>query len=471
MKHHRVLQFGEDLPALVRARLESAHVAWVIDAERGCIVAANRAGAALFGLCEDEPTHPAPKSARPPSPSSSHLPGFVLDAAMPALGRLRLLAAEAGARTNVTAQAPEPLVFWTPRGALRLVCRIHFTGKDGATLAIVTAEAGAQASRSMAAIALPAAASAPIPTPVAVPQLFAGDDAAKLKEIARRIREGQTSARAERRRPGPPPHTPGAHATALSSTLRAGLAHELRTPVSAIAAAAEIMKDQRFGPLGAPRYLGYAADIRASAEHVLGVIDRMLAEAGDPASGGDPELLAGELDFAELDTAAVLEQAVSQIAPLAERAGIALALDLAARVPHLVADLTSLRQIVFNLLTNALKFTRPGGQVTVAARYSLDGPLAISVTDTGSGIAPQDIARLLGPDSAPTPAAELGEWAAGHGGLVGEDGLVAQGGLGIGLPLVRALAAANGAKLVIESVPGQGTTASVVFAKDRVIPV
>jgi signal transduction histidine kinase len=232
------------------------------------------------------------------------------------------------------------------------------------------------------------------------------------------------------------------------------------TPLSAIVAAAEIMKDQRFGPLGQPRYVGYATDIHGSAQHALGVVQRMLADAA-----GDFASATGALDFAEIDAGAVLETSVSQVAPLAERAGVALTLEIAPRLPRVVADATALRQIVFNLLTNALKFTERGGQVTVVASYKGDGPLQIAISDTGRGMTRAEVERLGGNAQAARPERRGRK----HGSAGVPAGVSA--GLGLGIPLVKALAAANGAELVIESEPGRGTSVSVVFGKDRVIPV
>lgn len=426
MKRHQVLQFGDPLPALALNALEARrHAAWLIDVNAGHIVGANREGGALLGLL---PGQPAP----------------VLDAAMPALMRLRALATQ-------TTAGPERLVFWTPRGTLTLPCTVSFARSDGARpLALVTAEPRSPEEGIAATAAGPPAS------------LFVGDDAAKLKEIARRIREGQKTA-AERRKGGReargrmrPPSDPALASEARTPAeavvpppLRSHLAHELKTPIGAIAAAAEIMKDQRFGPLGTPRYLGYAMDIHASAQHVLSVIERMLAEG----SGAAPGQAAGALEFTELDAGDVLKASVSQVTPLADQAGISLALDVAPRLPHIVADATSLRQIVLNLLTNALKFTDPGGRVTVAARYSLDGPLAIEIRDTGHGMSQREIDQWLDPHTVLPGARREG------------------GGLGIGLPLARALAEANGARLSIASTPGEGTCASVVFGRDRVVPV
>jgi two-component sensor histidine kinase len=326
----------------------------------------------------------------------------ILDASMPALVRLRALASAPDQERD--AARTEPLIFWTRDGALRLPCRFQITRAGPRALATVAVHAPSQH----------------IENGPARPVTFAS---------------------------GPQTPDPG-----FSPTLRARLAHELKTPLSAIAAAAEIMKEQRFGPLGTARYVGYASDIFGSAQHMLGVIERMLAEG----NSHDPLSLVDTLEFAEIDAGAVLQASVSQVTPLAERAGISLALELAPRLPHIVADVTSLRQIVFNLLTNAIKFTGRGGSVRVAARHEVDGPFTITVSDTGPGMTKREIADATNAMSA--PRSERRSTSLGTG-------------LGLGLPIVRALAEANGADLIIESAPGRGTAASVVFRKERVIPV
>jgi signal transduction histidine kinase len=422
MKRHPTLQFGDSLPALALSALEARNeAAWLIDVHGGYILATNGEGAALLGLLADQP--------RP-----------VLDAAMPALVRLRALAAGA------EPAGLERLVLWTRHGALTLCCTVSLAESKGRSgpIALVAAKAKREPADAAAV-----SASAP------APQLV-GDDAMKLREIARRIRDGQKKAAADRTKGGAETGSRAARASdqptppeaPVPPSLRSRLAHELKTPMSAIVAAAEIMKDQRFGPLGTPRYLGYAMDIHASAQHALSVIERMLGD-GSAAAPEQPTTL----EFTELDAGEVLKTSVSQVMPLANQAGISLALDVAPRLPHIIADATSLRQIVLNLLTNSLKFTDRGGSVTVAARYSLDGPLAIEVRDTGHGMTQHEIAQSLAP----------------YGGASGvrREG----GGLGIGLPLVRALAEANGAQLLIASTPGEGTCASVVFGRDRVVPV
>lgn len=319
-----------------------------------------------------------------------------LDAAMPALHRLRELW-DAGAAPG---PSPEPLVFWTRAGAVRCLCRVALLRAAGTRLAAVSVHEERGAVR---------------PAPRASPTAEASEPEA--------------------------------------AAARARLAHELRTPLGAIAAAAEVMRDQRLGPVGSSRYLGYARDIHASATHALALIERMLADArSSSSSSASTDALA----FSEVDTAALLESAVSQLDPLVARAGLTLALELPPRLPHLIADATSLRQIVLNLVTNALKFTTPGGRVTVAARYAGDGPLTIAVSDTGRGMSAQEVTDALG------------------GRRIASDGGAADAGdtgLGLGLPLVQALAAANGATIAIESAPGRGTSVSVMFRSERVVPV
>jgi len=445
MKRVHVLEFAADLPQTALASLE-AHdgAAWVIDVEGGRILASTVKGAALLGLVGGATTAP------------------LLDASTPALARLRALAALPPADDRTW----ETLVFWTRTGTVRPRCRVQFLDGDARSLALVAAPFEAAAAR------VP-------PAPVPTPQPAGDDFSVSLEEIARRIREGPidlTRARPQREAAEESEQTAEAHAPAAASdeqspapepaaaaepasvpadvpdetvsvSQRAALAHELKTPLSAVAAAAEIMKDERFGPLGSSRYVDYATDILSSALHMLTIIDRMLAEGGTH----------HDLNFVEIDLGAVLTAAVSELMPLAERAGIGLSLELEPSLPHVVADATSLRQMVFNLVTNAIKFTNRGGEVTVAVRYSIDGPLAVSVADTGHGMTRADIDRLL--DTRLASA------------LHKQNGQNGSHGLGLGLPLVKALATANGAELVIDSAPGLGTTASVVFKKERVIPV
>ena len=258
----------------------------------------------------------------------------------------------------------------------------------------------------------------------------------------------------------PDSKTPQSHAAPLPETDRAGgaapieridvrrLAHELRTPLSAISALSEIMRDERLGPLNGERYCSYAAGIHDSARHAMSVLSSFLEPGSDgKAAGGLPT------DFVELDVAAVVRDSVEVLVPLAERAGVRLELAMPNRLPHLIADRRSLRQILDNLVSNALRFTPPGGRIAVVIDYTAGGPVVIEVADTGDGMTAAELERARAGATAPEPLRRR------------------SAGSGYGLPLVHALAAACGASLTIDSVLRGGTRIAVSFPHGHVVPV
>lgn len=267
-----------------------------------------------------------------------------------------------------------------------------------------------------------------------------GKDAHTLRLIAQRISQGIGEA------PAPAPVSDGPRLTPAAQHL-AKLAHELRTPLSAIVAAAEIMRDERFGPIGDPRYRDYASGIFDGAHHALGVINAMLGAS--PASGRNADAIA----FAQLDLNALAEQVSASVHALFEAAGLAIQLRLEPRLPHIVADPVTVRQMLLNLVTNAMRATPAGGAIMITTAYDLAGPVHLSVADTGTGMSEPEIARALDPDRQsdfePRPT----------------------GGLGLGYPLIWRLATLNGAELAIASQPEHGTTVTITFAAGRVIPV
>mgnify|MGYP000241638403 CR=1 FL=1 len=447
----------EPLPRVVTdARLLLEHAAGpavVIALPRARIVAANAAGAARIGL--DAAARDTP-----------------LDAAMPAVARLKSLMHG----DRAASCAAETLSFWTPHGVLVATCSVAFHATaHGEMLAMV-------AFGDMDAASDPAH-----PSPHDVPESRDAretgpprDDTATLREIARRIREGQRQSAAAlagrhaiveaptMATAGSPPDSSGrptrdaapavtpreAPPPAQGTRTRrlAKLAHELKTPLSAIAAAAEIMRDERLGPIGNERYRSYASDIFDSARHALLVIANMLGDDAPAAAGGQPAELPAMV-FAEIDLTSLAESCVSSMRPLAEAARLELAAGFEPRLPHVIADATAVRQIILNLVTNALKFTAAGGVVRLATRHCADGSVEVEIADTGRGMTTDEIAEAAVAGSDREPARREG------------------GGLGIGLPLVGALARANGAAVTITSAPDSGTRVVLAFAKDRVIPV
>jgi len=245
-------------------------------------------------------------------------------------------------------------------------------------------------------------------------------------------------------------HAAPAASLAAASELLAQLAHELRTPLGAIISLAELLRDQRFGPLGNQRYAEYSADIYRSAHHALAVVNAMLDR--ETLGTGRPVFA-----FAEIDLNAVTDGCVTMVGPMAAAAGVTVGFAAAERLPRIIADPRSVRQMLINLLGNALRHAPRGSTVRVWTSYALDGPVSLSVADEGAGLTGADIARLL---DAGASARAL---------QPARDGAPPVG--GIGIPLVRALAVANGAELRLESAAGSGLVASIVFAKDHVLPV
>jgi cell cycle sensor histidine kinase DivJ len=221
-------------------------------------------------------------------------------------------------------------------------------------------------------------------------------------------------------------------ATTAKSRFIADMSHELRTPLNAIIGFSEVMDREMFGAHAVPRYREYAGLIHDSGSHLLelinGLLDMSKIEAGKFTL--HQELFAlGE----------VAEGAAHFVQLAAERAGVALAVEVR-QVPQLAfADKRAVKQILVNLLANAIKFTPAGGRVTLTAEK--DGAaLTLCVADTGAGIAPEDLERLGRPY---------------------EQGAQDKDGTGLGLALVKALAGLHGGEAVIESVLGTGTRVTV----------
>jgi two-component system cell cycle sensor histidine kinase PleC len=375
--------------------------AWVIDPAKGRVLAANPAGAARLGL-------------RPDAASGT------LDAAMPGLVRLRALM-----REPLDGSRREPLIFWTAYGAESLLCTVSALDELTSPPLALVCVAGAEERPKAKAVAPPKEPAAPT-----------SEDAQTLKKIARAIRTGFVKPAVTI------PDDEDASAEPPDREAFSKLAHELKTPLSAIVVAAEIMKDQRFGAIANERYRGYTSDIHDNARHALAVIDRILGD-------GRPEAAASRPQAARLDLNVLAEGAVSAVRPLAEEAGLKLSGELHAQLPHVLADAMMVKQIVFNLLTNAIKFTKRGGVVRLVTGLGFDRSVFVAVQDTGPGMSSDEIARALDVNAPLKPEPNQ------------------EGGLGIGLPLASGLAKANGARIEIESAPGEGTAVALIFPKDR----
>ena len=222
------------------------------------------------------------------------------------------------------------------------------------------------------------------------------------------------------------------------SEFLANMSHEIRSPLNAIIGFAELIAGQIFGPIAEPRYVEYAGDIRTSGAHLLEVINDILdlskIEAGKL-----------ELTLAACDPRVPVEAALKLVEQHARTDQVTLETDFAADLPLMRIDERVTRQMTLNLLSNAIKFT-PGGRVLVALMLGSEDELLLSVTDDGIGIAADDLPRVLEPFGQSSSGLEM-----------------ARQGTGLGLPLVSRLIKLHGGRLELESEPGSGTRATLVF--------
>ncbi|MDX1483853.1 MAG: ATP-binding protein [Alphaproteobacteria bacterium] len=229
------------------------------------------------------------------------------------------------------------------------------------------------------------------------------------------------------------------------SLFLANMSHELRTPLNAIIGFSEIMREQSLGPIANPRYLEYVSDIIDSSRHLLDVINDILevskAEAGRI-----------ELHEEDLHVDQEIRAAVRLFIKQAAAAGVEVKTEPREPGCTIRADQTKLRQILINLISNAVKFTPSGGTVTIATGLRKNGEFTVTIEDTGIGMRKEDIPTAL------TPFGQV------------ENSLARRfEGTGLGLPLSQALVEAHGGRLRLDSRPGEGTRLTITLPKDRVV--
>ncbi|MEX1152652.1 PAS domain-containing sensor histidine kinase, partial [Parvibaculum sp.] len=228
-------------------------------------------------------------------------------------------------------------------------------------------------------------------------------------------------------------------ANRAKSEFLANMSHELRTPLNAILGFSEMMQREVFGPLGVPKYREYVADILKSGRHLLDVLSDIMDVA---------RVEAGKIDFEpeELSVARLVDACKVIVGGRIreKRQHFSVAIRKGARTVH--ADPRLAKQVLLNLLSNALKFTPEGGRIELTARRTRAGEIALSVADTGIGIAPNDIARVVEP-------------------FVRAEGALARTheGTGLGLALTKSFIELHGGRLEVESRLGKGTTVTVYF--------
>ena len=218
------------------------------------------------------------------------------------------------------------------------------------------------------------------------------------------------------------------------SAFLANMSHELRTPLNAILGFSEVMKDQHLGPVSNPRYLAYAADIHASGQHLLGIINDVLDLA---------KIESGKMSLdsaSEFALMPALQAALGLLGGLGEKHGVTVRGEWSGEDVRLVAVERMVHQIVINLVGNAIKFTPAGGSVTLGGAAQPDGGYALTVRDTGIGMTTSEIANALIPFGQNRTRLA-----------------VRHEGTGLGLPLAKAMIELHGGRLTVESQPNRGT--------------
>ncbi len=221
------------------------------------------------------------------------------------------------------------------------------------------------------------------------------------------------------------------------------ISHELRTPLNAIIGFSEILRDELLGSLGNPQYRDYALDIHEGGLHLLRLVNDLLDIA---------RIDAGQLELREawIDVQALVDRCLRLVQQRAAEQGVGLTSRITPPGLRVLADEVRLKQMLVNLLTNAIRFSEKSDQVTVAARVDEAGDFQLSIADQGVGMTAEAVRVAL---------QLFSQVEGGHNRR--------QPGAGLGLPLAKGYAEAHGGTLAITSTPGVGTTVTVTLPGSR----
>ncbi|WP_457795609.1 sensor histidine kinase [Methylocystis sp. S23] len=234
-------------------------------------------------------------------------------------------------------------------------------------------------------------------------------------------------------------------ANLAKSRFLATMSHELRTPLNAILGFSEVLKGELFGPHANPAYRDYSNDIHSSGQHLLMLINEILdlsrVEAGRY-----------ELKEESVSLVNIAQECRHLLTIRAQKRDIKLIESVEPSLPRIWADERAVRQVILNLLTNAIKFTPQGGQVTLKVGWTSTGGQYIAIKDTGPGIPEEEIAVVMS--------------SFGRGALAQKN---ADEGTGLGLPIVKGLVELHGGQFMLKSKVREGTDAIVIFPPQRVM--
>jgi two-component system cell cycle sensor histidine kinase PleC len=234
-------------------------------------------------------------------------------------------------------------------------------------------------------------------------------------------------------------------ANIAKSRFLATMSHELRTPLNAVLGFSEVMKSEILGPHNIPTYKEYAKDIHESGQHLLNLINEILDLS---------RIEAGRYELQEeaVTLSDVAEDCRRLLKLRAEKKGLRIIQNYQERLPQLWVDERAVRQICLNLLSNAIKFTPSDGTISITIGTTESGGQYLSVNDTGPGIPEDEIPRVL---------KSFGQGSLAH--------KTAEGGTGLGLPIVKGLVELHGGTFDLKSKLRQGTLVTVTFPRERVM--
>lgn len=234
-------------------------------------------------------------------------------------------------------------------------------------------------------------------------------------------------------------------ASEAKSEFLAHVSHELRTPLNAIIGFSGLLRKEAFGPIKNDRYLEYSTDINNAGLHLLSLVDELLdfvrIEEGD-----------SQLNETAVDITSLLDGIARLSSAEAEKKAISIDLKIRQKMPHLWADERRVRQMVLNLVSNAVKFTPPGGKITIGAKTDTHGEIVIFVSDTGIGLAAQEMKGVFEPFSR-SSAVMTQQYE----------------GLGLGLAIVKRQVELHGGWVKLTSKKGEGTKAILTFPRHRMM--
>lgn len=233
-------------------------------------------------------------------------------------------------------------------------------------------------------------------------------------------------------------------ASHMKSEFLANMSHELRTPLNAVIGFSEAIEQQIMGEVPSV-YRGYASDIRTSGHHLLSLINDLLDLS---------KIEAGKFDLEEeqINLGNIISVCRRLVEPTAQAKNITITKD-AAYLPPVWVDEHAMRQVFLNVLSNAVKFTEPGGEIAITSSLSDAGEITVSISDNGIGMAPEDIPRALQPFEQVSSALTRGH-----------------AGTGLGLPMVASLLHLHGGDVRVESELGKGTSVHLELPASRSMP-